>query len=89
MASPDLQLHPKPLDLPSEVRRLLGLVLRRQIGDSENPSRDTEPGWDSLKHVEIVFLMEDHFQVRFEGAEISSLKDAGELVRLLEARLAA
>jgi acyl carrier protein len=76
------------LDLQSEVRRLLSLVLRRPIGDAENPSRDTEPAWDSLKHVEIVFLMEDHFEVRFDGAEISSLKDAAGLVRLLEAQLA-
>ncbi len=75
--------------LNADVRRLLSEALGRTVGDAENPSRETEIGWDSFTHVEIVFLLEDHFQVRFEGREIARLYDAQQIVSLLEARLAA
>jgi len=81
--------HPQATSLRSDVQRLLSEVLGRPVGDAENPSRETEAGWDSFTHVELVFLLEDHFQVRFEGREIAGLRDVRDIVRLLEARLAA
>ena len=77
------------LSLLAEVRRLLGLVLRRPISDGENPSRAADPSWDSLKHIEIVFLLEDHFELRFTDQELEQLLDAERIARIVEARLAA
>ena len=71
-----------------EVHRLLGFILRRPIADDENPSRATEPGWDSLKHVELVFLIEDHFGMRFLKQEIATLEDARGIEAVVEARRA-
>ncbi len=59
-----------------EVHRLLSFILRRPIGDQENPSRAAEPRWDALKHVELVFLIQDHFGMRLSDKEISELEDA-------------
>jgi|SRR5580658_10212198 acyl carrier protein len=70
-----------------EIHRLLSFILRRPIGDGENPSRAAEPGWDSLKHVELVFLIEDHFGMRFAEREIAELEDARQIERLIETRL--
>jgi acyl carrier protein len=72
--------------LSSEVRRLLGSVLERPVGDSEGLSRASEPRWDSLKHVEIIFLLEDHFGVRFTAQDLEGLNDVDGIVRALEAR---
>jgi acyl carrier protein len=69
-----------------EVHRLLGFILRRPVGDEENPSRATEPGWDSMKHVELVFLFEDHFGMRFSEQEIAELEDARGIERIMEKR---
>jgi acyl carrier protein len=74
--------------LKSDVHGLLSHALGRSISESENPSRETEPGWDSFTHVEIVCQLEDHFKVRFEGREIARLQDARDIVHLLETRLA-
>jgi acyl carrier protein len=76
--------HPALLGLRIELHRLLGFVLRRPIGADENPARATEPGWDSLKHVELVFLIEDHFGMRFGEQEIAGLEDTRQLERLIE-----
>ena len=80
-------MSPQPVaSLQTEVRRLLGLVLRRRIGEQENPSRSTEPAWDSLKHVEFVFLVEDHFGLRFTEEEMAGFDGVEQMVRVLEAR---
>jgi acyl carrier protein len=84
--------HPTPdvRSLPilrSEVPRLLGFILRREIAEDENPSRASEAGWDSLKHIELVFLLEDHFGVRFAEQEIAALEDARGIECLVEAHL--
>jgi acyl carrier protein len=69
-----------------EVRRLVGMILRRPIGETENPSRRTEAAWDSLKHIEIAFLLEDRFGIRLTERDIATLEDIEQIVTLLEAR---
>jgi acyl carrier protein len=75
-----------------QVHRLLSYVLRRPIGEQENPSRASEPDWDSLKHIELMLLLEDHFEVRFSEQDMSELEDAlgiqRALGRIFEARRA-
>jgi len=79
--------HPVRLSLRIEIHRLMSFILRRPIGAEENPSRTVEPGWDSLKHIELVFLLEDHFGMRFAEQEIAELEDARGIERLVESRL--
>lgn len=43
-------------------------------------------GWDSLGHVRLVLEIEQVFRVRFSAAEISGLKNVGELVELIETK---
>ena len=82
-------MAPHPASIRSEVLRLLALVLRREVSSDENPSRETETDWDSLKHIELVFLIEDHFGVRFSEAEVPELADSERITRILEAKLGA
>ena len=46
------------------------------------------PGWDSLSHVNVVLAVEKHFDVRFTNRDIFSLKDVGDLQRLVDSKLA-
>jgi acyl carrier protein len=72
-----------------EVRRLLGVILEHGIGDGDNPSRSSEPKWDSLKHVELVFLLEDHFGIHFTPDDLMHMGDLREVTRTVEAHIAA
>ena len=73
-------------DLRKEVRYLLGLVLGREIGAEELPSRTNEATWDSLKNVELMFLLEDHFFVRLSAEEMEQMENVEAIVTTLKAR---
>ena len=45
-------------------------------------------GWDSFAHLRLIMTVERRFKVRFTAAQISSLKNVGELVNLIESRTA-
>jgi acyl carrier protein len=40
-------------------------------------------GWDSLTHIDIIVSLEHEFKIRFTTAEISNLKNVGELEALV------
>ena len=46
------------------------------------------PGWDSVMHVNLMIATERAFRLRFRSGEIAGLKDVGQLVDLIDRRLA-
>jgi len=49
---------------------------------------DDVPRWDSMSHITLVVECESRFDVRFETMAIEELRSVGELVRLIEQKLA-
>ena len=45
--------------------------------------------WDSLAHVNIVTAIERHFKIKFALGELQELKNVGDMVDLIKAKLAA
>ena len=43
-------------------------------------------GWDSVMHVNLMLKLEKVFGIRFSSAEVSSLKNVGELTELIDSR---
>ncbi len=58
------------------------LVIDRQS------SAATVEGWDSLMHINLVSAIERAFRVRFALGELQSLKNVGDLLDLLQSKLA-
>ena len=56
--------------------------------DRSTSAKDVE-GWDSLMHVTLLINIEKAFGVKFKSSEVAALKNVGELVDLLEAKLGA
>jgi len=75
--------------LAGKVRELAGAVLQKPIAPGENVSRASESAWDSLKHIELIFLLEDHFGVRFSEQELAEITDLHQMTSALEAKIAA
>lgn len=45
--------------------------------------------WDSLSHIRLIVAIERAFKIKFSNSEIEGLQDVGELVSLVEKKLAA
>jgi len=53
----------------------------------ESSARNT-PNWDSLAHIDLIELIEQHFKVRFALGELQDLKNVGDLIAVLTAKTA-
>ncbi len=65
------------------VASVLG-VEASELGETSN-SQNT-PLWDSLRHIEVIFAVESAYHVRFTMAEITSLKNLGDIRRILASK---
>jgi acyl carrier protein len=77
----------------SEIRDRVNQVFRQvfnddalDLSDQMTPS-DLEK-WDSLAHVNLMFALEQAFQIRFTTEDLSAMQSVGELTRSIETKLA-
>ena len=59
----------------------VSLVLRDDL-----TAEDVE-NWDSLTHINLIVAIEKEFRIRFTTAEVSGLKNVGELEALIAAKV--
>ena len=45
------------------------------------------PGWDSMKHIEIIIAIEQKCGVRFSSRQVESLHSVGDLVSVIDQKL--
>ncbi len=74
-------------EIEAAVRRVLQTVVGRELAAGEELSRADEPRWDSLKHVEILFGVEEALGIQYDAEELAELDSVGKLVAAAEARL--
>lgn len=43
--------------------------------------------WDSLNHINLIVAVEARFEIKFETAEIESLRDVSQLIDIIEKKL--
>ena len=43
--------------------------------------------WDSLHHIRLVVAIERAFKIRFSNPEVESLKNVGDLIRLIDRKI--
>ncbi len=76
-------------EVRATIANIIRTMLKRDIADDENVIRGDEPKWDSLMHVEMLFVIEDGCNVVFspESSEKLDSLDAivDEVVRLQSA----
>lgn len=63
---------------------LIGKVLGVEAATlNEESNAQNTPRWDSLRHIEVIFAMENAFHVRFTMPEISGLRKLSDIRKLL------
>lgn len=58
-----------------------------KIPEDSDLSRDSRPEWDSLNHVEIIFSLEEEFQIEFSQQDLLSLQSIKSISELVHSRV--
>jgi acyl carrier protein len=74
-------------DIESTVRGVLETALGRAIAPDEDVVRDREPGWDSVKHIEVLFMIEEELGIMFAPDEMAELDGLTSIVARAAAHL--
>lgn len=73
----------------ADIRDLVLRVLRMRERPPSELLRSAVPAWDSLKHMEIVFALEDRYGVEFAESEFAQLASPAAIAQALRRHLAA
>jgi acyl carrier protein len=70
-------------DIEANVVAVLSAILRQPV--DAGATRATVAQWDSLKHIEIVFALEEELGIQFSETELTELDS---VLRIVDAALA-
>ena len=71
-------------EIQRAVAELMSISLGRPVVAAESVTRDPDPTWDSLKHVQLILLLEEHFGVQFSEEEMGALRSSDKIVQAIE-----
>ncbi len=74
-----------------EIKTKLTEIFRDVFDDEDIEISDTTTAddieeWDSLEHITLIAAVEKAFKMRFTMKEVSSMKNVGEMMTILEER---
>jgi acyl carrier protein len=75
-------------EFESDVRDLVLRLLKLSEPLTSELARGSVPQWDSLKHMEIVFALEDRYAIQFDESEFDALDSPPAIARVLRMHLA-
>ena len=76
-------------EIEGAVTRILAAVLKRDFTPGQDITRENTEKWDSLKHVEIMFAVEEEFGVEFSEDELGNLDSVRSIASAVRAKHAA
>lgn len=70
----------------NDVERAVVLVLSSvlKVSATRSSSRAEHHEWDSLKHIEVVFALEDEFGIQFDEESLKQLTSVPDIVKQVE-----
>jgi acyl carrier protein len=88
MSPPPIALSQRPV--MAELADVFRTVFDNpEIAITEATCADDVPGWDSMTHIALIVEAECRFGITFAAAELDSLRQVGDLARLIEAKCGA
>lgn len=79
--------HMNSREVEQTVLSTLNTILKQSFESPNDISVDNTDAWNSLKHIEIMFALEDEFNVEFSQEELSNLKSFSKIVNALQAKI--
>jgi acyl carrier protein len=80
--------------MPSNDTLSIVLEVMEDVFDVDNldvtpkTTADDIEEWDSLSHIRLIVAIERKFKIEFKNSEIGNLKNVGDLIGLIDAKVA-
>ena len=72
-------------NLEIQIKNIMSIVFEDDLENlGDNPSLDTVRTWDSLKHMNLVIALEDHFNCKFSEDEIYEMDSYKKIKSIIE-----
>lgn len=72
--------------IETKLLKVLSTILKQPFTSPHDIGRSNTPGWDSLKHLEIMFALEEELGVEFTTEELAALDSAIKIIAAIEAK---
>ncbi len=71
--------------MEDKIKEILATILEIDQSDiNNNTNPDTVSSWDSLRHMKLVFSIEDEYDVQFSDDQIIQLTDVGKIINCIK-----
>ncbi len=71
--------------MEEKIKEILATILEIDQSDVNNDTNpDTVSSWDSLRHMKLVFAIEDEYDVQFSDDQIIQLTDFEKIINCLK-----
>ena len=71
--------------MEDKIKEILATILEIDQSDVNNDTNpDTVSSWDSLRHMKLVFAIEDEYDVQFSDDQIIQLTDVGKIINCIK-----
>lgn len=77
------------MQVEQTILSVLRVVLKQPFDNDADITRQNTPSWDSLKHIEIMFALEDELGVAFSEEELAKLDGVQKIVEAVRLKNAA
>ena len=85
------ELSPEQIERAKKCETLeerMAFIADEGIELTSETSADDIEEWDSLANINIIVSVEDEFGIKFDIDEITGMKNVGEMVKVIESRIA-
>lgn len=74
-------------EVSEKLANILSTVFEKTISVRDNFSMESSDNWTSLKHIELIVMLEEEFEISFEPEIISELTSQQKLFEYIERQL--
>lgn len=74
-------------EVSEKLANILSTVFEKTISVRNNFSMESSDDWTSLKHIELIVMLEEEFEISFEPEIISELTSQQKLFEYIERQL--
>lgn len=73
------------MQMENKLKKIFKRIFKKK--SVENLSSNDDKNWDSLRHLDLIFALEEEFNIKFTNKEITSIKNYKICLMILKKKL--